>query len=166
VNTKPLVLSSPRSGVNAHNCDHVCVTQPICQNGGTCHADMDSFQCQCSVGYTGMLCNKRKNIYVTHRRCAHILVTKCLYQYHNVMQSLSLTYPCHTISNNTLLSRNPIMSRSGHSHTYGDIHLKCGHTVQHFVQHVLLQRVCNVAEVESSPTSATLRATNYVVLAR
>jgi len=44
--------------------------------------------------------------------------------------------------------------------------------VQHCMQHVLLQRVstsatcCDVAEVESSPTSATLRATNYVVLAR
>lgn len=58
LNAKPLVLSSPRSGVNVLNCDHVCVTQNMCLNEGICYASMESFRCQCAVGYTGKMCEE------------------------------------------------------------------------------------------------------------
>lgn len=61
INSVPLDLSSPISGLNIDNCNHVCVKQPVCQNGGTCHAERNGFKCQCQIGYTGMLCDKRKS---------------------------------------------------------------------------------------------------------
>ncbi|KAK3709032.1 hypothetical protein QZH41_014910, partial [Actinostola sp. cb2023] len=85
VNTKPLVLSSPRSGVNAHNCDHVCVMQYVCMNGGTCHAEMDNFKCRCTTGYTGMMCDREHSI--SYYKAMSSLIQK-LYIIQSDMQSI------------------------------------------------------------------------------
>lgn len=54
-----------RPGYTGPNCDQVqdvCIANDPCENDGICRPKGDDFQCDCPVGYTGDICQHRKNI--------------------------------------------------------------------------------------------------------
>ena len=59
VNGLPLQLASGAiSGSNIENCDHPCQASP-CGTAGVCRPVLDSFNCECPIGWTGDQCDRQ-----------------------------------------------------------------------------------------------------------
>lgn len=59
INEKPLrIMGSAMSGVNLENCAHPCLRNP-CGHGGHCVPQLDSWKCECPLGYRDAYCETK-----------------------------------------------------------------------------------------------------------
>lgn len=59
VNGLPLQLSTGAiSGTNIENCAHPCLQSP-CGSAGQCRPTLDTFTCECPIGWTGWQCDRQ-----------------------------------------------------------------------------------------------------------
>ena len=55
-------------------CDYIstylvgfCLRHKVCKNGGTCYEEKNVIKCKCVIGFTGMNCEMKGEIYFAHQ---------------------------------------------------------------------------------------------------